>query len=196
MKRCKACNTLCEDYEKICHHCGRKMDGNAGGRSAQTPYKGGSHGSSGSGYADAAYGNSYDHTREFTSKEISEGKALAIVTYLFGVTGILFGLLDRRSEYVRFHVRQNLKYLVINLMVGLCAVVLFLLVAGITIAVIIANSRYGIDPSPVFAEIGWFWILYGVYYIAILVMKIVCVVWVGKGKAIEAPLVRSMRFMK
>ena len=71
----------------------------------------------------------YDHTAEFDPKDISDNKVICMLIYLTGAIGIFIALLaSSTSQYVAFHVRQALKFLVVY---SLMAIVLALVFSGI-----------------------------------------------------------------
>ena len=59
----------------------------------------------------------YDHTSEFTAKDISDNKVIAMLVYLMGTVGIIIALLaSKDSPYLSFHVRQALKFTVLEVL--------------------------------------------------------------------------------
>lgn len=114
----------------------------------------------------------YDHTAEFDPKDISDNKVVCMLIYLAGYLGILVALLlAGTSKYVGFHLRQALKIEVANILLALVAVV------GMILLFI-----------PTFIA--------GVLMAALFVVKIICFFQICKGQAKEAPIVRSLGFMK
>jgi len=115
--------------------------------------------------------NPYDHTAEFTAKDISDNKVISMLVYLMGAIGIVIALLAANtSPYAGFHVRQALKFTVLNILLGIAAVVLCW-----TIVV------------PIVA---------GIAAIALFVVKIICFFQICGGKAIEPAIVRNFTFLK
>ena len=113
----------------------------------------------------------YDHTAEFTAKDISDNKVVSMLVYLMGAIGIVIALLAANSSpYAAFHVRQALKFTVVNILLGIAAAVLCW-----TFIVPIAA---------------------GIAALALLVIKIICFFQICKGKAIEPYLIRSLTFLK
>lgn len=186
MKRCSSCNTLCEDYATVCTRCGKRLDARQGGQKGPVqadPYGGQMHPWEERGI----YGDRFDHTREFSPEVISKGKPMAMATYLFGIIGLVMGLLSRDSAYVQFHVRQNVKYLVLNWIVAACCLIL----TGFFVFIGVAVGSFGMLKAG-----SVFLVLYGIYILVITVLKFICFVWVGQGKAVEALLVRNLGFMR
>ncbi|MGN0601908.1 MAG: zinc-ribbon domain-containing protein [Oscillospiraceae bacterium] len=113
----------------------------------------------------------FDHTSEFDPKDISDNKVFAMLVYLMGSIGIIIALLaSRNSKFVDFHLRQALKFLVVEILIGLITVVLCW-----TIIVPIAA---------------------GIMYVVLTILEIICFFQVCSGKAKEAPIIRSLKFLK
>ena len=113
----------------------------------------------------------YDHTAEFTAKDISDNKVISMLVYLMGAIGIVIALLAANSSpYAAFHVRQALKFTVVNILLSIAAVVL---------------CWTFIVPIAV-----------GVAALVLLVIKIICFFQIGKGKAVEPYIIRSLTFLK
>ena len=205
MKRCGSCNYECEDYRTVCPRCGKPLGGNASvrpGGNTQRPVVGRVQpGPSPAAHRGMAYGYimPHDHTMEFTSEEITMGKPFAMVNYLFGWIGILICLIYRSNNYVRFHVRENVKYIIICLLSDTALSflgVMFMLLGYIAEGnYIIAGNAWG--PNEVLARISlFFFALIFLVHFVIKIFQIICFVRVGMGKALEAPFVRKFNFMR
>lgn len=91
--------------------------------------------------------------------------------YIMGWLGIVLQLLaSNNSPYVRFHMRQALKLLVVNTFMGIVAVVLMF-----TFIVPIAAA---------------------IMYVVFMVISIICFFQVCQGKAVEPAIIRSLGFLK
>lgn len=113
----------------------------------------------------------YDHTASFDGKDIAANKLYAMAMYLLSVMGILIALLGAKdSAYVQFHLRQNLKFLIVETLLVLIAAVL-----GITIIVPIAA---------------------GICLVLVEVIKLIAFFQVCGGKAKEPAIIRSLGFLK
>lgn len=113
----------------------------------------------------------YDHTAEFTTKDISDNKVISMLVYLMGAIGIVIALLAANSSpYAAFHVRQALKFTVVNILLSIAAAVLCW-----TFIVPIAA---------------------GIAALVLLVIKIICFFQICKGKAVEPYIIRSLTFLK
>lgn len=101
MKFCSNCGAQCEDNVVFCPSCGNSFD----------PAK-----------ASAASADPFDHTAEFDPKDISDNKVIAMLCYLLGSIGVIIALLAaNKSDYAAFHVRQALKFTVVNVLLGIVA---------------------------------------------------------------------------
>lgn len=149
MKICPNCNTQIDDNASFCPNCGTNFATN------QQP-----------GAPDP-----FDHTAEFDPKDISENKVIAMLVYLLGSVGIIIALLaSQNSAYVRFHIRQSLKFTVCTILASICSVVLCW-----TIIVPIA---------------------YAILVVTFLVLKIICFFQICSGKAKEPAIIRNLTFLK
>lgn len=154
MKYCPNCGMQLEDDAAFCQKCGASL---AGGQ----PYA----------PATAAPVDPYDHTATFDAKDISDHKVFAMLGYLLGTVGIIIALLaSRASEYTMFHVRQALKFTVVEVLMLICAGVLFW-----TFVVPIA---------------------YAGMTVFLTVVKIICFFQICAGKAKEPIFIRSLKFLK
>lgn len=151
MKFCPNCGTQMEDNAAFCPKCG--VQPNAAPNMTYAPV------------------DPYDHTAEFDPQDISDNKVYATLVYLMGTIGIIIALLAAQSSrFVAFHVRQALKIVAVNLLMGIISAVLIW-----TFIVPIAAG--------VMAVVFW-------------VIKIICFFQVCSGKAKEPAIIRSLGFMK
>lgn len=122
-------------------------------------------------YAAPVYMDPKDHTAEFDAKDISDNKVFAMLPYIMSVVGVVVALLaSKDSPYTLFHVRQALKIQVTGILLGIVTVLLCW-----TVIVPIAG---------------------GIAALVLLVVDIICFFRVCSGKAIEAPIVSSLGFLK
>ena len=123
-------------------------------------------------YAEAPkYVDPSDHTAEYDPADISENKIFAILPYILSILGVVIALLAAKdSKFTMFHVRQALKIAVCDILVLLIA-----LVGAITIIV------------PIVA---------GVCSTILGVISLICFFRTCSGKAIEAPIVGKLGFLK
>ena len=113
----------------------------------------------------------YDHTASFDGKDITDHKPYALAMYLLGIIGILIALLGAKdSAYVQFHLRQNLKLLIVETLLGLCAAVF-----AITVIVPIAA---------------------GICLVIVEIIRIIAFFQTCGGKAKEPAIIRSLGFLK
>ena len=112
----------------------------------------------------------YDHTAQFDAKDIADNKLYAMLIYLFGVIGIVLALLKKDdSEYLKFHVKQGLKFLV-------CYGIVILVMAVLSWTFIV----------PIVASLA---------LVALCVVEIICFFDVCKNKAKDAYIIRSFKFL-
>lgn len=160
MKNCPNCNAQNDDNATFCVNCGAPLSAQQQyAQNTVPPMQ----------YAPAF--DPYDHTAEFDSKDISDNKVFAMLGYLLGTIGIIIALLGcRSSAYAMFHVKQALKFTIVDILMLICTAVLFW-----TLIVPIA---------------------YAVMVCVLLVIKIICFFQVCSGKAKEAAIIRSLNFLK
>ncbi len=112
-----------------------------------------------------------DHTAEYETADVSAHKLFAMLSYLTSILGIIVTLLAcRESEYAMFHVRQSLKIFICEVLLALAAGIL-----AITIIVPVAAA---------------------VCIVILFVVRIICFFRVCSGKAVEAPIVKNLGFLK
>lgn len=117
------------------------------------------------------YTDIYDHTAEFDSEDISSNKVVAMAAYILGMVGIVIALLAAPgSKYAAFHSRQALKLSITNTLLAFVMVLL-----SWTIIVPIAGA---------------------VCIVILGVVRIICFFQVCSGKAKDAPIIRSLGFLK
>ena len=109
----------------------------------------------------------FDHTAEFDAKDISDNKVYALCVYAFDLLGILLGaILAKDSEYLKFHLREAMKFEIVEFIMVLAA---SLLCWTIIIPVVAA-----------------------VFCIIVFVLKIIAFVQVCKGEAKDPWMIRSI----
>lgn len=113
----------------------------------------------------------YDHTAEFDAKDVSDNKPYAMLIYLTSTIGIIIALLaSQDSPYLKFHIRQAIKFTVTEALVAVISAVLCW-----TVIVPIAG---------------------GIAAVALLVIKVISFINVLKNKSIEPAIVRDLKFLK
>ena len=152
----------------------------------------------------AAATPAWDHTAEFDPKDISENKVMAMLVYLMGWVGILIALLGgTTSPYAAFHVRQGLKFVVLNCLIGIIGVLLLVIAIPVGLGSV-AGMGYGYEyGTPDFSSVlmtgGLFsicWIVLAVFEVILFVVKIICFFSICNGKAKEPPIVRAFGFLR
>lgn len=116
--------------------------------------------------------DNFDHTAEFTAKDISENKVVAMLIYLSGVIGLFISFIcgSTNSPYASFHARQWLKIYVMQVLTIVCS---FLLIW--TIIVPIAGA---------------------IFSVILEVLQIIGFFQVCGGKAKEPAIIRNFKFLK
>ncbi len=201
MKICSGCGSAMEDSAAFCTKCGTKFNNNsaentsstenaqntgtaAGSGAACNPNNGAYTNAANNNYTNQAYNQTpnyqngpvyvadpYDHTAEFTAKDISDNKVIAMLVYLLGTMGIIIALLGAHSSpYAAFHVRQALKFTVIYVLMGIITVFLFWTLI-VPLAALLA-------------------------ILVLFVIKIICFFSICKGQAKEPPIIRSFGFLR
>lgn len=115
--------------------------------------------------------NPFDHTSKFSSRDIQEHRLACMLVYLLDFIGIIIALLDAKdSEYTRFHIRQSMKFCVLEILIGMI--------------------------STVFCWTFIIPILGLICLFILLVLKFVSFTQVCNGKAVEPVIVRKLKFLK
>ena len=116
----------------------------------------------------AAPVNPIDHTAEFDPEDISKNKVYAMACYLLSALGIIIALLAAKdSPYAAFHARQALKLNIVTLLVT---------IVGSIIPII-----------------GW--IFLGIMILVLTIIEIIGFFDVCGGKAKDAAIIRSLKFL-
>ncbi len=164
MKICHCCTAQLEDDAQFCRNCGAPQ-----GEEHQRPVQP----APVSQYRAPAQPEKdpYDHTGEFTPEDIASGKLWAMCVYLLDIVGIFLVLLGaKENSYAMFHLRQGLKFTVVELLLGIASALLVW-----TFLVPIAA---------------------GITLIVLMVIKIICFFQVCKGMAKEPAIIRMLGFLK
>lgn len=166
MKVCPNCGTQLEDNAAFCVSCGAPVNGAAPQQPQQQQYQ-----AQPQYYAPQPVYDPADHTAEFDPKDISDNKVFAMLPYLMSFIGIIIAALCvKDSPYVQFHIRQSIKLLVTEMLLGIVTALLFW-----TIIV------------PIVAAVA---------LVVIEVISIICFFQVCKGEAKEPAIIKSLSFLK
>lgn len=161
MKICPNCNNTVDDNATFCTNCGTQFIASPQQPNYQVPPQ--------PNYAPAY--DPYDHTAEFDPKDVSENKVISMLVYLMGAIGIVIALLaSNTSPYAAFHVRQALKFTVVEILALICTALLFW-----TVIVPIA---------------------YAALMMTLTVIKFICFFQICSGKAKEPAIIRSLGFLR
>ncbi len=170
MKTCPKCNTQLADDAMFCTNCGASFQ-NANPQPQQNAYQNNAQ----QNYAQpvAPVVNIYDHTAEFDVQDVHDNKIFAILCYIMGIVGVIVALLARNSvnsPYLSFHIKQALKISITTVLVGI-------LTGALVWTCIVPIA--------------------GMVCIVILeVVSIICFFQTCSNKSVEAPIVRSLPFLK
>lgn len=166
MKTCPKCNAQLDDDAIFCANCGSRFN-----VAPSQKYN------NQQGYhmppqqAFAPQYDPYDHTSEFNLKDISENKVVSMLPYLLGTIGIIIALLvANTSSYASFHVRQALKFTVVNILSLVATILLF---------------------WTIIVPIAWC-----ILKVALYVVKFICFFSICSGKAKEPPIIRWFGFLR
>ena len=152
MKICPVCQTKVEENAAFCTQCGYAFGGQPMMMAEPTV-------------------DPKDHTAEFDPRDIPDNKVIAMLMYLSSFIGIIIAALTANaSPYVSFHMRQALKFMVVEILVGILTALTFWTIVTAVGAVVI----YGI----------------------LFVCKIICFFQICSGKAKEAPIISNFGFLK
>lgn len=166
MKNCQHCQAQLDDSAVFCAVCGGKVstENNVPPQHQAQPQ--------GQPYMNyAPMYDPYDHTAEFDQKDISDNKVFAMLLYLMGAIGILIALLaSGSSPYVRFHLRQALKFQVVSILSGIVALIFC---------------------WTVIVPIAW-----AIFVCVLFVLQLICFFQICGGKAKEPAIIRSLGFLK
>jgi len=117
------------------------------------------------------YYDMYDHTNEFSPKDISDNKVIAMLPYLMGSIGIIIALLaSKESPYAYFHVRQALKLSVTSTLLTIVTILL-----AWTLIVPVAAA---------------------ICFIILFVLRVIAFFQVCSGRAKDPAIIRSFGFFK
>lgn len=158
MKFCPNCGTQLSDDATFCPNCGYSSANQPAGNA---PYYG----------APMPVYDPYDHTAEFDAKDVSDNKIFAMLPYLMSVVGIIIALLAApNSAYVGFHIRQAVKFTIVEALVG---IVTLLLVWTVIVPIVS-----------------------GIFMAVLVVIQILMFFSICNGKAKEPAIIRSIGFLK
>lgn len=170
MKVCPNCQNQVNDDVAFCPICGTQFGNQQNTQNGQAGGNTQNGGNSGYGNPYTAY-DPYDHTSEFDPRDISANKVVSMLCYLLSWIGIIIALLAAgNSPYAAFHVRQALKFAVVEILLGIVTLVLCWTVIVPICAVVL--------------------------YIALLVVKIIAFFQICGGKAKEPYIIRNFGFLR
>lgn len=169
MKFCTKCGAQAADGDAVCKVCGTGFNAqqNAGANRTQ-PNPNAQQQQYNQQFNPAYRFDPWDHTAEFDADDVADNKLFAMLCYMGAALGAILALLySPGSPYIRFHVRQSIRISIAFVLAGLLNIIPIL---GTIAACII-------------------WLI-------LVVVDIICFVKTASGKSIEAPIIRSINFLK
>lgn len=189
MKKCPNCAALAADDRLFCEKCGTKLEAAAPAaapapavppvmrQEAPAPQYAPPAGYQQPQYQQPQYqvppvvADPFDHTAEFDAQDVSDNKVFAVLVYLTGILGVIVALLaSRDSKYVAFHLRQELKFIVVQTLTAIATALISWTIIG------------------AFAGM--------IFTIILGVLEIIAVFQVFKGQAKEPAIIRNFGFLK
>lgn len=163
MKTCPNCRCPAEDHALYCPVCGSALNVN--------PKPNPSYMEPPEYVPPVPEVDPYDHTEEFSRDDISEHKLLCMLVYLLDFIGMIIALLAaKESEYTAFHMKQSMKFTVLEALLLIATALL-----GWTVVV------------PVVAAVA---------LVILVIIKLISFYQVCSGKAKEPLIIRSLKFLK
>lgn len=157
MKICHCCTAQLDDDALYCRNCGASQPGME--KPVPQPVS-----------IPLPEKDELDHTEEFDAADICANKLYAMIVYLLDFVGIFLVLLGAKdSPYAMFHVRQGLKFTVLEAVLGIAAAVLCW-----TFVVPIAAA---------------------VCMVVLISVRLVCFLQVCKGMAKEPSIIHKLKFL-
>ncbi|MCR4923092.1 MAG: zinc-ribbon domain-containing protein [Lachnospiraceae bacterium] len=158
MKVCPKCQARVDDNNIFCQVCGTNLENPGDIKADSVPLP------------------EWDHSAEFDARDISENKVVAMLIYITGLWGallylaILWLLGKNRSDYLAFHVKENFKLALLEIVIliislALCFTVLVPIIGAILECIIV-------------------------------ILRIIAFVSVAKNEAKEVALIRNLGFLK
>lgn len=134
--------------------------------------------------AKEVFTNVADETANYDQKEISDGKAMAILSYI-GILALIPFFAEKNNKYVVYHAKQGM-----NLLITWAGyVVLAILLSLIKVKKVVWFVVVKVTP--------W-WITLPLWLVGLFIgaMAIVGIVYAATGKAKELPLVNKVKVIK
>lgn len=135
-----------------------------------------------------------DETKDFTKKDIEDGKGMGILSYIFPFIPFI---VEKKNKFVKYHANQGMNLLVIA--VG------YSIIYSILTSVIKVKSNCGYGYwGDLAASLGTYckvtpwWVTWplGIIGLGITALCIIGIINVCKGKAKELPIVNKLKVFK
>lgn len=142
--------------------------------------------------ASEAFKDLNDETKNFTKKEIDEGKGMGILSYILPFIPYF---VEKNNKYVKFHAAQGMNLLLI----GIAYSILRWILSAIYVAIKCGSGIAGQWCRSLAS--GWYlpWyfsIIFTIIGIVIGVLCILGIVYVCQGKAKELPILNKLKIFK
>ena len=160
MKFCTECGAQLDDNTIFCTQCGTNLNVGTTAAPAEEVVQ-----------AEEKPAPKYDHTDEMDADDIHENKVIALSVYALGIIGIIIAALaGKKSKFVQYHLRQGLRFLIVE----------------IILVVIMAATFWTI--------VGFIGAIVGLCILAVLI--VISFIQTCMGKAIEPAIIRNFGFLK
>ena len=168
MKTCPNCHNETEDLALFCPVCGTTLDafGQVPNQEARTnpvqqmPVM----------EIHTPQASKSDHTSDYSEYDIRENRIVCMCVYLLDVIGIIIALLMApNSDYVRFHIKQSLKFTIMEALLAIFSALLcwtiLVPILGVLAMVVLMIAKFG------------------------------CFLDVARNKAADSPILKLFRFL-
>ena len=176
MAFCGKCGKQVSDDVKFCSGCGASIGAEAAQPAAPVKPN-----------AFQRLNNTADTTEEFTAQDISDNKAMAVLSY-FGPLVLIPWLAAPQSKFARYHAKQGV---VLCLLAVAYAIISAILCAIIKVDYTLYGWNTGIKVTP-----GWLTTILWLISIPICILAIMGIVNAVQGKAKELPVIGKIKLMK
>lgn len=177
MAFCSKCGNQITEGSKFCDKCGAPV-GETASQSTNNTAKNISDSVGDLGAKIAGFNNTDDYTAEYEQADITNNKALAILSYI-GILVLVPLLAAPNSKFARFHANQGLTLLITEIIGNVALVILRIVAYAIA------------DPlGVIFSVITW------LFSILVFILLIIGIVNAAQGKAKELPLIGKIKILK
>lgn len=115
-----------------------------------------------------------DDTKSFKTKDIEEGKAMGILSYI-GILALIPYLSEKNNKYVMYHAKQGMNLFIIELILGVALGFISTILWRLWFITNLIDTLFGL---------------------AVLALSIIGIVNVCNGEAKELPVVNQFKIIK